>query len=89
MVDAFDDLDLLTVFNLAHDAGLTTAMVVGRERFKHLAQEEIDPLADSRLGREIEGLLVIYDTAATIAWALRLDRPADWQGGWVWEAFVP
>jgi arylsulfatase A-like enzyme len=40
-----------------------------------------------RAGYEIEGDVVIYDTAATVAWALGLALPAEWEGRPIVEAF--
>jgi hypothetical protein len=42
-----------------------------------------------RQGYEVKGNVFIYDTAATVVWALGLSLPVEWEGRPVVEAFVP
>jgi arylsulfatase A-like enzyme len=42
-----------------------------------------------RSGYEIEGDVMVYDTAVTAAWALGLPLPAEWEGKPIVEAFTP
>jgi arylsulfatase A-like enzyme len=42
-----------------------------------------------RSGYEIEGDVMVYDTAVTAAWALGLRLPIEWEGKPIVEAFAP